>query len=305
MNISRAGNAAAIGTDGTIYSMGGNIIADPDMTATVEAYDRLTGTWSFKAPMQTARTAFAVVTGVDGRIYAIGGCLESHGYGGTTSVEVYDPVTDAWTEVAPLQTGRTGHKAITTPDGRIYVMGGHNLPLGHLNSMEIYDPATNTWVSGPPMTVARQQFGATLGTDGKIYIIGGSDQWRSGIMDTVEIFDPATGTWTFGAPMPTPRDGVAATVGSGGLIYAMGGWTGNFPHHGDVTELVEIFDPKKNEWYPSTQMLREQYSPAAVTDSKCRIFAIGGGAYGTSALVQVFSTASTRNGSRQVCGLLR
>lgn len=301
LNVSRSGVATAVAPDGTIYSMGGNVIGDPDMTDVTEAYDRAADLWTVRAPMPTLRTALAAAATKKGKIYVFGGSPESHGYGSLTTVEIYDPATDTWTTGEPMPTARTGHKAVTGPDGRIYLIGGYSLDHGgHLNVLEIYDPAANTWTTGSPMPTARQQFGAALGANGKIYVIGGSDEWRSGIMTTVEIYDTATDSWSVGSPMPTPRDGLGAAAAKDGLIYAVGGWTGNYPFSGMVTDLVEIYNPATDTWQTGPRLLSPTYGPGAVAGSDCRIYVVGGGGYSTSPLVQRYSPPTSRRSGK--CG---
>lgn len=286
----RAGLATTVGRDGLIYAISGQTVGDPDMVATVEAYDPRTGMWWFKPPIPSARTGLAAATAPDGRIFTFGGGPESHGYYATNTVEVYNPATNLWTTAASMPTARTGLKAITGLDGRIYVIGGYSQPDGgHLRVLEIYNPATNTWTTGAPMPTARQQFGAARAPDGRIYVVGGSDQWRSGIMNVVEVYNPATNTWTTVTPMPTARDGVGAAAGPDGLIYAMGGWSRETGQFGDITATVEAYNPAENTWHRMPSMLVAEYSPGTATGIDCRVYAIGGGGYGVSSVVQAYT----------------
>jgi hypothetical protein len=287
LNVSRSAPGGAVAKNGTIFIVGGTIIGEPNITPILEVRDPLTNFWAIKAPMPTRRTALATAVS-GGRLYTFGGCPESHGYTGLDTVEIYDPSTNSWSSGTPMPWPRTGHEAVTARDGRIYVLGGYNVPPGHLDRVDIYDPQTDSWAVGAPMPTARQEFGSTLGPDGRIYTIGGSDQWRSGIMNVVEIYDPATDTWTTGAPMPTRRDGVGISFGPDGFIYAVGGWTGNYPYYGDITDIVEIYDPVKNKWGPGPRMLIPEYSPVVLLGADCRINVISGGGYGTSAIVQQY-----------------
>jgi N-acetylneuraminic acid mutarotase len=59
-----------------------------------------------------------------------------------TVLEVYDPQTDVWTELAPLQTGRSGIGAGVV-NGELYVFGGEIPRL--FGEVEAYDPVTNSW----------------------------------------------------------------------------------------------------------------------------------------------------------------
>src|SRR5437870_5339440 len=84
--------AAATGSDGRMYAIGGSDIAANGSTlvyATAEAYAPSTNTWSTAAPMPTARYGLAAVEGTDGRIYAIGGMGAD--FTPTATVEAYTP----------------------------------------------------------------------------------------------------------------------------------------------------------------------------------------------------------------------
>ncbi len=67
----------------------------------VEAYNPRTSSWTPVAPMLTGRDNLAATTGLDGRIYAIGG----RGFNAyLTMVEAYTPSTNTWTRVAAMPT---------------------------------------------------------------------------------------------------------------------------------------------------------------------------------------------------------
>jgi len=73
MPTARDNVAAAIGSDGRIYAIGGCCGPGISPLSTVEAYDTSTDTWSTVAPLPAARDELAAAFGSDGRTYAIGG----------------------------------------------------------------------------------------------------------------------------------------------------------------------------------------------------------------------------------------
>ena len=91
--------------------------------------------------MSTARAASAAAA-IDGKLYVMGG-YGPNGY--LSSVERFDPATNAWEAVAPMPTARTSPAAAAI-DGKLYVMGGHD-GQNRLSSVERYDPATNEWAA--------------------------------------------------------------------------------------------------------------------------------------------------------------
>ena len=142
--------AAATGTNGTIYAIGGsnNVTIN-----TVDAYNVYTNTWTQVASLPVARTDGAAVTGHDGRIYVMGG---SDYVGGgifdnpITETDVYNPTTNTWSQVASAPVSHEYTAAAVGPDGRIYLIAGYN--NGPNNEVDAYTPAatitpTITWPS--------------------------------------------------------------------------------------------------------------------------------------------------------------
>jgi RNA polymerase sigma factor (sigma-70 family) len=108
--------------NGLIYAIGGMLYGS--VLSTVEVYDPATDTWTTKADMPTARWALSTSV-VNRMIYAIGGRIGEGEKNGVSvpTVEVYNPVTDTWTEKADMPTKRGVHST-SAVNGHIYVIGG-------------------------------------------------------------------------------------------------------------------------------------------------------------------------------------
>ncbi len=80
--------------------------------------------------------------------------------------------------------------------------------------------------------------------------------------------------WEPAPDLNVPRHEVAATLGKDGRIYAIGGWEGP----GNLLKSVEAFDESSQTWIPNAlpDLLELRSSARAVTDSKGRIWVIGG-----------------------------
>ena len=90
---------------------------------------------------------------LDGKLYAVGGFNDDDQF--LSSVERYDPVTNAWEAVAPMAVERI-HHAMAVLDGKLYAVGGINDDYdGRLSSVERYDPALDAWEAGTPIGSAR------------------------------------------------------------------------------------------------------------------------------------------------------
>ena len=142
--------AAAAGADGRIYALGGGGAGGAPMnsTATVEAYTPATNTWAPVASMSTSREALAAATGVDGRIYALGGYNAAGAF--LATAEAYTPATNSWSPIPSMSIARIDHGAATGPDGHIYAIGGespNSTGTGPVATVEAYTPP------GPPSTI--------------------------------------------------------------------------------------------------------------------------------------------------------
>jgi N-acetylneuraminic acid mutarotase len=230
-------------------------------------------TWTPITNIPTPR-GWLSTSGVDGKIYAIGG-YKTFPYSVST-VEVYDTVTDNWdTTKASMPTARwlsgTTNTAVV---GKIYAIGGLiTFPGDGISTVEVYDTVTDTWDTKAPMPTARSHL-ATCVLDGKIYAIGGSigssSSWPG--LPTVEMYDPVTDTWTTKAPMPTARWGLCASSVNG-KIYAIGG-TAGAPTYGGLSK-VEEYDPVTDTWTTKASMTTPRLDLTGV-ELFGKIYAIGG-----------------------------
>ena len=158
---------------------------------------------------------------IDGKLYAVGGFVDSAGFVvGTSVLEVYDPLSNEWTTKAPMPyaSGRAVGVVNASP---CCAMGGQVAPQYEsptFNYLQAYDPSTDTWSAKAPMPTARRALAVAV-VNGKLYAIGGNtDELTHQLVATVEVYDPATDSWSTKAPMPTPRMLLAcATVN--GIIY--------------------------------------------------------------------------------------
>ena len=241
--------------------------------------DQAGNAWSTAASMPTTRFGLAAAT-ANGKIYAIGGFSGFHGQGtkAVNTVEVYDPVTNAWSTALSMPKVRLSLAAVTVNE-KIYVIG-EDYGSGKL---DVFDPATNSWSTAAPMPTARLMFAAAT-VNGKIYAIGGCSGFDP--VNTVEIYDPATNSWSTGAPMPSARCSLAV-ASVNGKIYAIGGAPGiplpvkreTYAIGGGLEATVEVYDAATNSWSAAAPMPMARQHLAAVT-VKGEIYAIGGEAAG-------------------------
>jgi hypothetical protein len=94
-----------------------------------------------------------------------------------TSVELYDPNTQTWSQSGNLLAARYLHTATLLPNGKILMVAG-NGPLpsgftGDLSSAELYDPATNMASAAGNLAATRNMHTETLLPNGVVLIVGG------------------------------------------------------------------------------------------------------------------------------------
>ena len=152
--------------------------------------------WKAGTRMLTHRSRLALVL-FRGELYAIGGADIKEPL---ASVEKYSPVTDTWSQIAPLNRARRSCAAVVTKFG-IYVLGGFSDVF--LHSVELYNPELNEWTYQIPMIEARSDL-CTVFYDQRIYAIGGSNS-SSSQLRSVERFDLINRKWENVASMNAPR----------------------------------------------------------------------------------------------------
>ncbi len=173
------GALAAEVINGTIYAIGG-VNSTHHPVTTNEAYNIENNTWSFREPLSKPKHHVASAV-VGDSIYVLGGRLLGNGEPSEINEALtnmddnsrYDPETNKWMELEPMQIRRSGFTA-SEMNSQIYVFGGH-IPAGATTKVERYDPLTNNWTSMPDMKYERS--GATsIDYEDKIYVFGGQHE---------------------------------------------------------------------------------------------------------------------------------
>ena len=292
--------------NGKIFAIGGEIRLEKDefgeqALSKVEMYDPETDTWERRMDMPTPRSAVSTSV-VDGKIFAIGGdqaekIKVSRGFSWKikklTTVEMYDPVTDTWTQKADMPTPRS-YLSTSVMDGKIYAIGGmsSSTEKWRLETVEVYDPLMDTWAKARDINQARSCTAISV-VNGEIYAIGGRG-W-SGIQSepdpylaSVEAFNLKTNQWQEITEMPTPRTSHTASI-IDGKIYVIGGYVQEDERYKNLA-TIEIYDPATARWTQATDMLMGRSGHTTeVIDGQIYIF--GGasdGAEGPLTSVEVY-----------------
>ncbi len=162
------------------------------------------------------------------RVIRIGGFTamnkagEDHDLQSQSSVAVYDPASQAWSDLPSLPEARSSLDAAVLGN-KVYVFGGWNLrgdsdeSQWHSTawSLDLSD-ASAKWQPLASPTFQRRAI-SVAALDGKLFVIGGM-QADGGPTTKVDVYDPASDSWTVGHPIPG-----SGMSGFGSSAFATGG----------------------------------------------------------------------------------
>jgi N-acetylneuraminic acid mutarotase len=229
---------------GLLYAIGGY---NTEILSSVEAFDPETEVWLSKPEMPTPR-ALMVTACIDNKIYAVGGMI-SRGGGNTyytTANEVYDPVSNTWSSLAPLPfnfvgNGVEGNYYICggAINGKIYVAGHGRNNSSTMMNMYIYDPQNDTWEE---IQESLEFFNfdpyssAVVGSD--LYVSDGRNfmKYRSDLKLWQELL-------TFETPIQQN-----ALASDGNFIYSAGGLDNQLRKGSSTLTKVQAFSLSDQKW---------------------------------------------------------
>jgi hypothetical protein len=172
---------AALLPDGRVLVAGGygeSVLACPqghcaqsESLASSELYDPRTGTWAGTGAMNAARSRFAAISLLDGRVLVEGG--SGTGVDLQASAEVYDARGGTWSATGSMVESRFYHTATLLANGQVLVVGGGNSTGGLVASAELYDPSRGSWTATQAMPGPRGVHIAVLLLDGTVLVAGG------------------------------------------------------------------------------------------------------------------------------------
>ena len=233
----------------------------------VYQHSAVSGTWEQPSRMLSPRIDAASVKIDETRLLFAGG-VNGHPMRPQSQVQqtaqLYDALTNAWTELPPMLSGPRHGCGGALLDGLVYVVGGSYAarseapdPSSWKDSTEVFDLATQEWrqVAAPS---ADKVFPAVGAVGGRIVVAGGESSSGPDGANAgrhVEAFDPTRGTWTDCAPMLTTRSACGFTVWEGALVVC-GGRGGA----GEPLSSVESFDG--TEWRTLPDMIESRLGPA-------------------------------------------
>jgi len=203
---------------------------------------------------------------LDGELYCFGG-INQHEKAGSyvwyAINEKYSIETGNWNTIAPVDGGA--------------VVACHNKIYSISTRIQEYNPSTDTWSNKTSMPQSLVEVKANV-VDDKIYVISGANAYL-GISNVTYVYDSTLDSWSAMAPIPTPVEGYASAV-LDGKIYIIGGAAISPNYSNWVVNLVQIFDPKTNQWTVGPPLPTGVYAAGACATSGLlapeRIYVVGG-----------------------------
>ena len=231
-----------------------------------------TDTWTQKTAMTPARFRLGAATAPNGKIYAIGGTVNTNGGTVVARNQEYDPGTDSWTIKTPMTFAREVPGITTAQNGKIYAIGGRNASGTAIRRNEEYDPIANAWTEKALMPTARANLGLATASNGKIYAVGGTTSTSTAVR-RVEEYDPNTNIWTPKSDMRIARSTFGLVAAPNGKLYAIGGIGAG----GGNLNSVEEYDPNTDTWTDKANMPTARRALEAVLAPHTgKIYAMGG-----------------------------
>jgi len=253
--------------EGKIYIAGGYPVGGWPMMDSTLIYDVETGATAFGPNMPHGTDAPFYTQLPDGRLFVMGG------FNATTSVQIFDPVAEEWTEtVNPIPTGIAWGPAAAGANGLIYCFGG----WPNMNSTYVYDPETDSWHYGADVPIPVRAATALAYKPDAIYVMGGYNTLGA-VQNAVQVYDPLTDTWSSASPMTVGVSHAVSTVARNGYVYVFGGTNGVFSNDPAVA-TIQRYDVASDAWDYAGVSLSEPRGgyPGLATDGYGRVFVLGG-----------------------------
>jgi len=191
--------------------------------------------WNTMTSMSLARSRAASGV-VNGKIFVLGGDVAPATPGVTTSVEMYDPLTNSWQYRSALSTSLFAAADAVIGD-TVYLLGGApSFPPAPVATFLAYNTTTGGTTTIGTLNHARFRSSAGV-LNNMIYVVGGN--YQNSTLSTIEECNPFTGVcMDMAIPLPAPRE-LAAVVPYNGKLLIIGG----IDSTGNATSTVWEYDP--------------------------------------------------------------
>ena len=230
--------------------------------------------WNAASPMHTGRFAPGAVVLPSGKVLVVGGHSQVN-RDFIASAELYDPVTDLWTQTAPLPSAHR-YIAVLLKTGEVLVVGDDTTSLATPTAY-LYNEATANWTAAGNPSIARYSGTATLLNNGRVLLVGGYNNGccngPKATYKSAEIYNPKKNKWSLTASMSDRRLGHTATLLPSGKVLVAGGTIRDpiIPHNS-----AEIYDPDTDTWSPTGPMTTPRFFHKATLLPSGKVLVTGG-----------------------------
>ena len=286
----RNGGTALLLTDGSVMMQECEVTLQTAQTPTRRWWklvpDRngsyIHGSWTQLADSHVARLAFASAVLADGRVIVCGGEYSdvsgSLALDRTNRCEIYDPVSNSWTEVAPPNKANTTTPWTLIGDAPCVVLPDGAFMLGSIDTRETakLDPVTLTWTSLAPRPAAS---GGTSTEESWVLMPDDTVVLASALASpTTWSYNIATDRWQQGNDIPVGIIGPGHEIGGAvlrydGTAFFLGG-----------NEHTAVFSPSAG-WTNGPDLPEMFGQKLGVLDGPCALLVNGNVLFGAGAEV--------------------
>ena len=241
MNVPRRSHKDILLDNGMVLITGGGDSVSTGATMpldTAEIYDPATGTFRLLTSTMTVPRQFHTMVKLpDGKVLVIGGSLGPGLQNITTSVDVFDPATETFTEAGQMISPRITQVATLLRDGRVLLAFSWD-GLDVANNSEIYDPVANTFTptSGNPIHGKVDLDGIRL-LDGTVVCPTGGNEFLQ-VLPTTALYRPETDDFVLSGSVQFPRTSIVRALLKDGRPLLVGGLG-----QGKFHAIAEIYTP--------------------------------------------------------------
>jgi Galactose oxidase, central domain len=264
MTAERARHVAVLLQDGRVLLVGGDFWQCGFCIPTADFYDPVTGAFTSTGHMSVAQWVDSAILLKNGKVLV----------SGTSTTEVFDPATGAFTPVnAPLNSYDYGVTMSLLSDGEVLMVSRSGLSL--------YDPGSDGFRQ-LPIGWHIEGTTATPLLDGSVVLAGGyTDDYGFDASPHTYVYDPATQTLKSTADMSLPRDSHTATLLRDGRVLIAGGYNSpNGPIGPDTPDGIfstaELYDPATGKLVRAGDMVWGRDGHAATLLRDGRVLITGG-----------------------------
>jgi hypothetical protein len=244
----RSEGTATMLPNGKVLLAGGQV--GLGVTNGAELWDPATGTATATGePMEFARKLHSATLLADGKVLIAGG-LQPDGMSFVPIAEIYDPVTDTFSQAGTMVSVRILHQATLLPSNKVLITGGAS--SGNYEDAELYEPGTGFVAVANPMNVRRFKHRDVALQDGRVLITGGQNFDVYETVSAMELYDENCDCFTEVAPLGTVRQLHSATLVANGNVLVAGGVT--VPDSNLAEATMEVFDPLSGIVRPAGSM---------------------------------------------------